>query len=164
MSIENYSKELRNYISTRTKFINDESFQTKEELMNNPQLIYDFIEREFSEEETSCLFFYLSYLIQDQKYLNEIIEKINQKFLEQKIKAREMPDIHYLIVYKMSEEKFLEENIHKIKNYFEDYLKEVKEAEEQVKKQKKMEEELRLIGDCLKMIKIQQMKNKNKYY
>ena len=144
MSIEKYSLELRNYISTRTKFINDESFQTKEELMNNPQLIYDFIEREFSEEETSCLFFYLSYLIQDQKYLNEIIEKINQKFLEQKIKAREMPDIHYLIVYKMSEEKFLEENIHKIKNYFEDYLKEVKEAEEQVKKQKKMEEELRL--------------------
>ena len=144
MSIENYSKELRNYISTKTKFINDESFQTKEELINNPKLIYDFIEREFSEEETSCLFFYLSYLIQDQKYLNEIIEKINQKFLEQKIKAREMPDIHYLIVYKMPEEKFLEENIHKIKNYFEDYLKEVKEAEEQVKKQKKMEEELRL--------------------
>ena len=104
MSIENHSKELRNYISTRTKFINDESFQTKEELMNNPQLIYDFIEREFSEEETSCL-----------------LEKINQKFLEKKIKAREMPDIHYLIVYKMPEEKFLEENIHKIKKYFEDY-------------------------------------------
>ena len=36
MSIENYSKEFRDFISTKTKFINDESFQTKEELINNP--------------------------------------------------------------------------------------------------------------------------------
>ena len=144
MSIENYSKELRDFISTKTKFINDESFQTKEELINNPQLIDDFIEREFSSEEISCLFFYLSYLIQDQNYLKEIIDKINQKFLEKKIKAREMPDIHYLIVYKISEEKFLDENILKIKNYFADYLKQVKEAEELAKEKKKMEEEAKL--------------------
>ena len=82
MSVQDYSKELREYISLKTKFINDESFQTKEELINNPQLIENFIEREFSSEEISCLFFYLSYFIQDQNYLKEIIDKINQKFLE----------------------------------------------------------------------------------
>ena len=81
---------------------------------------------------------------QDQNYLKEIIDKINQKFSEKKIKAREMPDIHYLIVYKISEEKFLDENISKIKNYFEDYLKQVKEAEELAKEKKKMEEEAKL--------------------
>ena len=52
-----------------------------------------------------------------------------------------MPDIHYLIVFKISDEKFLNENINKIKNYFEDYLKQAKEAEELAKKRKKLEEE-----------------------
>ena len=65
-------------------------------------------------------------------------------FCEKNIKAREMPEIHYLIVYKNSEEKFLDENINKIKNYFEDYLKQVKEAEELVKLKQKMEEEERI--------------------
>jgi hypothetical protein len=144
MSIDNYSKELRNYISSNTKFINDKSFQTKEELIKNPIILEEFIERELSNNETNCLFFYLSYFIQDQTYLNETIENINKKFLDRNIKAREMPEIHYLIVYKISEEKFLDENINKIKNYFEDYLKQLKEAEELEKMKRKMEEEAKL--------------------
>ena len=141
MSIDNYSKELRDYISSNTKFINDDSFQTKEQLIENPIIIEEFIERELSSEETSCLFFYLSYFIQDESFLNTIIENINKRFLEKNIKAKEMPDIHYLIVFKISDEKFLNENINKIKNYFEDYLKQAKEAEELAKKRKKLEEE-----------------------
>ena len=144
MSIENYSEELRKFISSNSIFINDESFQTREELKENPEILEDYIEKEFSSEKISCLFFYLSYLIQDQIFLNETIERINKKFFEKKIKAREMPDIHYLIVYKISEEKFLEENINKIKNFFEDYLKQVKQAEELVKLKKKLDEEQRL--------------------
>lgn len=144
MSIDNYSKELRNYISSNTKFINDKSFQSKEELVKNPIILEQFIERELSDKETNCLFFYLSYFIQDQSYLNDTIENINKKFSERNIKAREMPEIHYLVVYKISEEKFLDENINKIKNYFEDYLKQVKEAEELEKIKRKMEEEAKL--------------------
>ena len=144
MSVDNYSKELRNYISSNTKFINDKSFQTKEELLSNPVIIEEYIEKELSSEEISCLFFYLSYFIQDQSFLNKTIENINKKFFNKKIKAREMPDIHYLIVYKISDEKFLDENINKIKNYFEDYLKQVKEAEEMERKKRKMEEEAKL--------------------
>ena len=143
MSLENYSKELREYISSNTKFINDKSFQTKEELEENPSIIEDYIERELSGDETTCLFFYLSYLMQDSSLLNKIISNINSKFSE-KIKAREMPDIHYLVVYKISDEKYLNENINKIKNFFEDYLKTVKEAEENEKIKKKLEEEAKL--------------------
>ena len=144
MSIQNYSEELRNFISSNSIFINDESFQTREELKENPEIIEDYIEKELSSEKISCLFFYLSYLIQDQTFLNEIIERINKKFFDKKIKAKEMPDIHYLIVYKISEEKFLEENLNKIKNFFEDYLKQLKQAEELEKEKKRLEEEQRI--------------------
>ena len=144
MSVQDYSKELREYISLKTKFINDESFQTKEEIISNPSIIEDFIERELSIDDINCLFFYLTFLIQDQIFLNKIIEKINEKFKEKNIKAREMPDIHYLVVYKISEEKYLDENINKIKNFFEDYLKKLKEAEENEKIKKRLEEELRI--------------------
>ena len=142
--IENYSKELRTYISTNTKFINDASFQTKEQLSENPSIIEDYIERELSTEQTHCLFFYLTYLIQDSNFLNQLIENINKKFCEKNIKAREMPDIHYLIVYKTSEEKFIEENINKIKNFFEDYLMQLKKAKEYEELKKKLEEEARI--------------------
>ena len=144
MSVQDYSKELREYISLKTKFINDESFQTKEEIISNPSIIEDFIERELSIDDINCLFFYLTFLIQDQIFLNKIIENINEKFKEKNIKAREMPDIHYLVVYKISEEKYLDENINKIKNFFEDYLKKLKEAEENEKIKKRLEEELRI--------------------
>ena len=144
MSIQDYSKELRDFISLKSKFINDESFQTKEEIISNPEIIENFIERELSENEISCLFFYLSFLIQDQSLLNNIIENINKKFNEKNIKAREMPDIHYLIVYKTSEEKFIEENINKIKNFFEDYLMQLKKAKEYEELKKKLEEEARI--------------------
>ena len=39
MSVENYSKELRNFISSNTKFINDDTFQTKEQLSQNSSII-----------------------------------------------------------------------------------------------------------------------------
>ena len=87
MSIQDYSKELRDFISLKSKFINDESFQTKEEIISNPEIIENFIERELSENEISCLFFYLSFLIQDQSLLNNIIENINKKFNESKRNA-----------------------------------------------------------------------------
>lgn len=55
-----------------------------------------------------------------------------------------MPDIHYIVVFKISEEEFLNQNINRIKQYFEDYLSKVKEAEENEKIRKKMEEEAKL--------------------
>ena len=128
MSIENYSEELRNYISLNTKFINDEKFQSKEEIMQNPVIIEEYIEREMSFEEIKCIFFYLSYLIEDELFRKTIISNINKKFEEQNIKAREMPEINYVIVYKLTEEEFLNENIDKIKEFFEDYLSQLKEA------------------------------------
>ena len=48
MSIDNYSKELRNYISTNTKFINDNSFKSKEQLAENTIIIEKYIEKEKS--------------------------------------------------------------------------------------------------------------------
>jgi hypothetical protein len=128
MSIENYSEELRNYISLNTKFINDEKFQSKEELIENTAIIEEYIEREMSFQEIKCIFFYLSYLIEDEFLRKTIISNINKKFEEQNIKAREMPEINYIIVYKLSEEDFLNENINKIKEFFEDYLSQLKEA------------------------------------
>ena len=144
MSIDNYSKELRNYISSGTKFIEDKSFQTKEQLSENTSIIEDYIEREMSFDEIKCLFFYLSYLIQDDLFRNTIISNINKNFSEKNIKAREMPDIHYIVVYKISEEEYLNQNINKIKNYFEDYLSHIKKAEEYEKIKKKREEEERM--------------------
>ena len=144
MSIQNYSNEFREFISLKTKFINDELFQSNEDIITNPEIIENYIEMELSNEEISCLFFYLSFLIKVKIILNNIINYINNKFKERNIKAREMPDIHYLIVYKISEEKFLEENINKIKNYFEDYLLQLKEAEENEKILKEQEEEIRI--------------------
>ena len=144
MSIDNYSQELRNYISSKTKFIDDNYFHPKEQLEENTIIIEEYIEREMYYPEIKCLFFYLTYLIKDELFRNTIISNINKKFTEKNIKAREMPDIHYLIVYKISEEDFLNQNINKIKQYFEDYLKRMKEAEEHEKLKKKLEEEAKL--------------------
>ena len=144
MSIEDYSKELRNYISCNTKLITDSSFQTKEQLAENNSIIEDYIEREMSFQEIKCLFFYLTYLIKDETFRNKIISNINQKFSEKHIKAKEMPDIKYIFVYKIDDEEFLNQNINKIKQYFEDYFKHVKEAEENEKLRRKLEEEARL--------------------
>ena len=55
-------------------------------------------------------------------------------------------------MFKISEEEYLNQNIKKIKQYFEDYLAQVKEAEEYEKLKRKMEEEAR----------IQEMKEKQK--
>ena len=141
MSIEEYSEELRYFINKNTKFINDESFQKKEELIQNPEIIEKYIEREMSFPEITCLFFYLSYFMEDNALRNKIIENINTKFIKQKIKAKEMPEYHYLIVYKESEEEYLNKNIIKIKQYFEDYLSKLKEALEYEELKRKLEEE-----------------------
>ena len=144
MSIEDYSKELRNYISSNTKLITDKSFQTKEQLTENSAIIEEYIDREMSFQEIKCLFFYITYFIKDETFRNTIITNINQKFAEKKIKAREMPDIKYIYVYKVEDEEFLNQNINKIKQYFEDYFTHMKEAEENEKLKRKMEEEARL--------------------
>lgn len=144
MSIENYSQELRNYISSKTKFIDDNSFPSKEQLAENTLIIEDYIEKQMSFPEIKCLFFYLTYFIKDELFRNTIISNINKKFEEKNIKAREMPDIHYIVVYQISEEDFLNQNINKIKQYFEDYLSKIKEAEENEKLKKKEEEEKKL--------------------
>ena len=115
MSIENYSQELRNFITNNTKFINDQSFQTKEQLSENTQIIEDYIEREMSFDEIKCLFFYLTYLIKDDLFRNTIISNINKNFAEKNIKAREMPDIHYIVVYKIN---FYISLLFKIKNNY----------------------------------------------
>ncbi len=47
MSIEIFSQELRNYIGNNTKFINDQSFPTKDQLAENTKIIEDYIERAF---------------------------------------------------------------------------------------------------------------------
>ena len=144
MSIENYSKELRNYISSNTKLITDNSFQTKEQLAENISILEEYIEREMSFQEIKCLFFYLTYIIKDDNFRNQIISNINKKFSKKNIKAREMPDIKYIFVYKTSDEEFLNQNINKIKQYFEDYFTHMKEAQENEKLKRKLEEEARL--------------------
>ena len=144
MSIENYPEELRNFITKNTKFINDDSFQKKEELAQNPEIIEEYIEKEMSFEEIKCLFFYLTYLIEDDLFRNTIITNINKRFTEQNIKAREMPEIHYILVYKISEEEFLNNNINKINQFFEDYISQLKEALEYEEIKRKMEEDMKL--------------------
>lgn len=144
MSIEDYSEELRTFINSHTKFINDDYFQKKEELVENTAIIEEYIEREMSFPEIKCLFFYLSYLIEDETFRNKIISNINTKFLKQKIIAEEMPEIHYLYVYKIEEKEYLNQNINKIKQFFEDYLSQLKEALEYEEIKRKVEEEARL--------------------
>ena len=99
MSIQKYSNEFCEFISLKTKFINDELFQSNEDIITNPEIIENYIEMELSNEEISCLFFYLSFLIKVKIILNNIINYINNKFKVRNIKARKMPDIHYLIVF-----------------------------------------------------------------
>ena len=144
MSIENYSEELRNFIVSNTKFITDDSFQKKDELAQNPTIIEDYIEREMDFQETKCLFFYISYLIEDDSFRSLIMSNINKKFNERNIKAIEMPEYHYLVAYKISEEEYLIQNLRKIKQYFEDYLSKLKEALEYEEIKRKLEEEARL--------------------
>lgn len=144
MSIENYSEELRNFIISSTKFITDDSFQKKEELAQNPTIIEDYIEREMYFQEIKCLFFYLSYLIEDDLFRSSIMSNINKRFETHNIKAKEMPEYHYLVVYKISEEEYLNQNLNKIKQYFEDYLSKLKEALEYEEIKRKLEEEARL--------------------
>ena len=144
MSIEDYSEELRNFINSHTKFINDDCFQKKEELVENSAIIEEYIEREMSFPEIKCLFFYLSYIIQDSSFRNLLISNINKKFVEKNIIAKEMPDINYIYVYKTSEEEYLNQNINKIKQFFEDYLSQLKEALEYEEIKRKVEEEARL--------------------
>ena len=121
MSIEDYSEELRYFIVSNTKFINDDNFPKKEELLQNLSIIEHYIDREMSFQEIKCLFFYVSYIIEDNDLRATIISSVNQKFLPQNIKSKEMPDINYIVVYKISEEEFLNSNIYKIEQYFEDY-------------------------------------------
>ena len=144
MSIEDYPEDLRRFINSHTKFINDDCFQKKEELIENTAIIEEYIEREMSFPEIKCLFFYLSYLIEDEIFRNKIISNINTKFVEQKIIAKEMPEINYLYVYKIEEEEYLNQNINKIKQFFEDYLSQLKEALEYEEIKRKVEEEARL--------------------
>lgn len=143
MSINEYSEELRNYIRENTIFINDENFQTREEMEKDTTIIEKYIETNLQGDK-KCLFFYLSYFIKDDLLRNTIMGNINKNFAEKNIKAREMPDIHYLVVYNISEEDFLNLNIKQIKKYFEDYLKELKLAEEHEEMKRKLEEEARL--------------------
>jgi hypothetical protein len=143
MSLENYSEELRNFLNNHTKLINDDSFHQKLE-MQNVSIIEEYIRKEMSFPEIKCLFFYLSALIQNDSFRNTIISNINKKFLEQRIKAREIPDIHYIVVFKISEEEYLNKNINIIKQFFEDYLIQLKEVLEYEEIKKKMEEEARL--------------------
>ena len=144
MSIEDYPEELRNFIVSNTKFINDENFQNKSEYLQNPSIIELYIDREMSFDEIKCIFFYISYIIEDNDLRATIISNLNKKFHPQKIQAKEMPEIKYIVVYKTAEEEYLNKNIYKIQHYFEDYLSKLKEALEYEELKKKLEEEARL--------------------
>ena len=144
MSIEDYSEELRYFIVSNTKFINDDNFPKKEELLQNLSIIEHYIDREMSFQEIKCLFFYVSYINEDNNLRATIISNLNKKFLCQNIKSKEMPGINYIVVYKISEEEFLNNNIYKIEQYFEDYLSKLKEALEYEELKRKLEEEARL--------------------
>ena len=87
MSIQSYSNEFREFISLKTKFINDELFQSNEDIITNPEIIENYIEMELSNEEISCLFFYLLFFIKVKIILNNIINYINNKFKERNIKV-----------------------------------------------------------------------------
>lgn len=141
MSIEDYSQELKDFFRQKITILNDEKFPPKDKLAENLELILTYIENTINYDQIECIFFYVSYFMEDELFRNTVIKLINDKYNEKNVKAREMPEKHYIIVYKICAEEYLNANIQKIKNYYEDFLKQTKKAEEYIEMKKKLEEE-----------------------
>ena len=134
--MEKYSEELLNFISNKTKFINDDNFEQIKSKINTQDksiisIIENYIEKEnvISSEKT-CLIFYLKTLTENISLISELIDNINKKFISKNIKAKNIKEINFLLIYNISEENFINKNYDKLKEYFEDYLSQIKEAEE----------------------------------
>ena len=141
MSLEDYSQELKDFFRQKITILNDDGFPPKDKLAENLELILTYIDKTIDYDETECILFYISYFMEDESFRNKVITLINEKYNEKNIKAREMPEKNYIIVYKINVEEYLNANILKIKNYYEDFLKQTKKAEENKEMQKKLEEE-----------------------
>ena len=134
--MEKYFEELLNFISKKSKFINDNNFEQIKLKANTKDtsiisIIENFIENEFIfPSEKTCLIIYLKELTENKSLREELLDNINKKFIKNSIKSKEIKDINFLLVYYLSEENWINENYENLKEYFEDYLSQLQEAEE----------------------------------
>ena len=132
--MENYSEELKNFLYDKTRFINDnniEQIKIKNSIKDTSiiSIIEKFIEIEIaSTSPKNCIIFYLEELTQNDSLRKELLENINNKFIKNNIKAKEISEINFVLIYNISDENFINDNYDKLKEYFEDYLSQIKES------------------------------------
>ena len=148
--MEKYSEELKNFLYDKTKFINDQNFEQikiKNSIKDNSiiSIIEKFIEIEISSSSPkNCIIFYLKELTQNESLREDLIENINNKFLKNNIKAKEINEINFVLIYNVSEENFITDNFDNLKEYFDDYLSQIKESLEYEELKKKILEDIAL--------------------
>ena len=132
--MESYPEELKNFLYDKTRFINDnniEQIKIKNSIKDTSiiSIIEKFIEIEIaSTSPKNCIIFYLEELTQNDSLRKELLENINNKFIKNNIKAKEISEINFVLIYNISEENFINDNYDKLKEYFEDYLSQIKES------------------------------------
>ena len=159
--MEKYSEELINFIYTKTKFVNDKIFEQikiKDSLTKEKSIILileKYIENQISNSPTKCIILYLTDLIKNDPLRKELLDTINEKSTKNNIKAQDIPETKFVLIYNITEDKFISENIDKLKEYFEDYLSQLKESMEYEEIKKKFIE-----GIALEEIEEQEMRKK----
>ena len=132
--MESYPEELKNFLYDKTRFINDnniEQIKIKNSIKDTSiiSIIEKFIEIEIaSTSPKNCIIFYLEEFTQNDSLRKELLENINNKFIKNNIKAKEISEINFVLIYNISEENFINDNYDKLKEYFEDYLSQIKES------------------------------------
>ena len=159
--MEKYSEELINFIYTKTKFVNDKIFEQikiKDSLTKEKSIILileKYIDNQISNSPTKCIILYLTDLIKNDPLRKELLDTINEKSTKNNIKAQDIPETKFVLIYNITEDKFISENIDKLKEYFEDYLSQLKESMEYEEIKKKFIE-----GIALEEIEEQEMRKK----
>ena len=148
--MEKYSEELKNFIYNETKFINDnnlEQIKIRESIKEATiiSIIEKYIQIEISSSsKRNCLIFYLKEFTENDHLRKELLDLVNNKFIKDNIKAKEITEINFILIYYISVEKFINENMDQLKEYFEDYLSQIKESLEYEEIKKKFVENIAL--------------------
>ena len=143
--MEKYSEEIKNFIQFKTKFINDDNLkQINIDNISLTSKIENIIDKQILSSVKKCLILYLTDLTTNDHLKNDLLEDINNKYKNSKIKIKELKEINFILIYDISEEKFIDENIEELKEYFEDYLSQLKESLEYEEIKKKLIEEIEL--------------------
>ena len=143
--MEKYSEGIINFIKFKVKFINEENL--KQINANNISLISiieNIIDKQILSSVNKCLILYLTDLTKNDSLKKELLEDINNKYSNNIIKIKEIKEINFILIYNISEEIFIDENIEELKEYFEDYLSQIKESLEYEEIKKKLMEEIEL--------------------